>query len=164
MKEKLLALIAERSDITQAMAARELGVSRQRINQVCRREGIELARAAQAPKRSSPMSYTERRKREVVNHFGVAGARPNPTFTGAASEMTVVADLLRRGISVYRAVAHVAPFDIVADYKGALVRVEVRSARLGSTTLPPRAKYDVLALVFPDGNVTYRPNEGVTWF
>jgi hypothetical protein len=42
MKEKLEAILSAYPDLTQARAAEKLGVSRQRVNQICKQHGIVL--------------------------------------------------------------------------------------------------------------------------
>jgi hypothetical protein len=42
MKEKLEAILSAYPDLTQAMVAEKLGVSRQRVNQICKQHGIVL--------------------------------------------------------------------------------------------------------------------------
>jgi hypothetical protein len=84
-------------------------------------------------------------------------------FIGAASELQCAADLLRRGVHVFRSLTPCSGSDLVMDLAGELLRVEVRSAkRNGSGQLtyprPAEVRYDVLALVEPDGRVTYQPD------
>jgi hypothetical protein len=99
-----------------------------------------------------------------TNHFG--GERKlSSNFIGGASELTAAADLLRRGIPVYRSMTSVAAFDLVAEVGGELIRIEVRSAKRGSDgrlrfPMPAEKRYDVLALVEPTGEVTYKPELG----
>lgn len=86
------------------------------------------------------------------------------TVIGGASELQCAADLLRRGVPVYRALTQCSSCDLVIDIDGNLVRVEVRSAKRnggGQLRYPmprDRLRYDVLALVEPDGRVTYQPD------
>ena len=53
----------------------------------------------------------------------------SPSSQGAASELTVSADLLRRGASVYRSLSPAAAFDLVAAFGDRLIRVEVKSRK-----------------------------------
>lgn len=47
---------------------------------------------------------------------------------GAAAELIVAADLMRKGHAVYRALSPNAPFDLVSFLEGDMTRIEVRSA------------------------------------
>jgi hypothetical protein len=83
---------------------------------------------------------------------------------GALSEMAACSDLLRRGYQVFRALSPSAPCDLVVLAENRCYRVEVKTAhrsgsgRLGFATRDfDPTKHDVLALVTPDGVVTYRP-------
>lgn len=151
--EEIRAALALNPSASAADLASEASISRQRVHQICKAEGIKLM---------------DRRRREGrpaqwTNHFG--GERKlSSHFIGGASELTAAADLLRRGIPVYRAVTFVSSADLVIDLDGDLLRVEVRSAKRnqdGSLRYPMpanRARYDILALVEPDGKVTYKPD------
>lgn len=151
--EKIRAALADAPNSSAAELATVAGISRQRVHQICKAAGIVLV---------------DRRRRggeprQWANHFG--GEKKLPShFIGGASELTAAADLLRRGIPVYRAVTFVSSADLVIDRDGRLLRIEVRSAKRnqdGSLRYPMpanRARYDVLALIEPDGKVTYKPD------
>lgn len=150
--EKIRACLSVHPDSSATDLAADAGISRQRVYQICRSAGIEL---------------TDKRRRkgdakQWVNHFGGTQS-VSSNFIGGASELTASADLLRRGIPVYRALTFVSAADLVIDLGGELKRVEVRSAKrnkAGSLRYPmpaDRSRYDFLALVEPDGTVTYKP-------
>jgi predicted nucleic acid-binding Zn ribbon protein len=90
---------------------------------------------------------------------------PTPTI-GAAHELLVAADLLRRGYHVFRALSAACPADLVA-YKGDCgdtLRIEVRTAlarRDGSLyanrNAGPRDRRDVMAHVSHAGRIEYTP-------
>lgn len=150
--EKIRAMLTVNKNASAADLAAAANVSRQRVHQICKAEGISIVdrrRRAGEPKQWS-------------NHFG-GDKKLSSHFIGGASELTAAADLLRRGIPVYRAVTFVSSADIVIDINGKLLRVEVRSAKRnqdGCLRYPmpaDRARYDILALVEPDGTVTYKP-------
>lgn len=94
-----------------------------------------------------------------------AGHLMSPHHRGYISEMTVCVDLLNRGFDVYRSVIYSGLCDIVAVNRQneKTIRVEVKTAR----KMGPKAKtihspvthnrFDVLALVYPDRSVEYRP-------
>lgn len=89
---------------------------------------------------------------------------------GAAAELLVCADLLRRGFDVYQAVSPNSDADIVIGYRGKLCRIECKSARVNEEKIRygtrglDKSKYDVLALVFLEQYVIqYRPDVK-TWF
>jgi hypothetical protein len=98
--------------------------------------------------------------------------RPAPTVNtgvaGAISELLVSADLLRRGLPVFRAVSAAAPCDLIVLRDGQALRVEVRSGTYGREVdgLPTiyfplgdkdRGRFDVLAVVVGDV-VRYLPD------
>lgn len=144
-------LASERLSVTEL--AERIGVSRQRVSQLATRMGLKLPRKAAAPGAL----------RQWTNQWG--GARKLTShFIGAAAEMAASADLMRRGFPVYRALSFVSAADLVVDIDGRLQRVQVRAARrrqngalaYGQPAKPER--HDILALVLPDGQVTYKPD------
>lgn len=109
--------------------------------------------------------------RDIANNkrFAEGIARRNMTRvgSGAFAELTVCADLLRRGYFVYRSVSPTSGCDIVVDCGGRLLRVEVKTAkpskdgRLVPAVPPPTAqcaKHDILAMASYDGRVEYWPD------
>lgn len=81
---------------------------------------------------------------------------------GAAGELAVSLDLMRRGLSVYRAVCPYAACDLIVMIAGELFRVEVKVAVTKpngkyARDLGLRAgNYDILAVVSPvDGSIKY---------
>lgn len=151
--EKIHAALAVNPSASASDLALSSGVSRQRVHQICKAEGIVIA----------DRRRREGRAKQWETHFG-GGQKLSSLFVGGASELTAAADLLRRGIPVYRAVTFASAADLVIDKDGALLRIEVRSAKRsqnGALRYPmpaDRARYDILALVEPDGKVTYKPD------
>jgi len=95
---------------------------------------------------------------------------PNPYKTsgdkGAAAELLVCADLLAKGLHVYRAVSPSAPADLVVlGNNGAIenvLLVEVKSRQYLADGTPNNniktagsGKFDILAMVMPDGKIIY---------
>jgi hypothetical protein len=82
---------------------------------------------------------------------------------GAAHEMMVAADLLKRGFFVFRQVSRGSPFDLVVSDRKRLWRVEVGTAgrkRDGTDYLYREfdsERFDVMAWVLLDGRVFYIP-------
>lgn len=78
--------------------------------------------------------------------------------TGALRELIVAADLMARGYDVFR---NLAPngVDLVADIRGSLVRVEVKSGTAkedGSVSrINTSGPHDMLAVVLRDGSIAY---------
>lgn len=101
----------------------------------------------------------------LTNHFGHPRARQNPGLIGAASELVVAAYLMQRGITVYRAMSAAAACDLIVDFDGDLFKIEVRSAKRDTSGKlvfsTPEPRYDLLALVTPDGLVEFRPRQGI---
>jgi hypothetical protein len=157
--EQLRELIKSNPATTVAIAAAALGVSRQRISQIAKKDGLTL--------RDGRMDKASARDKQWRNHWGGTD-KLSSHFIGGACELLTAADLLRRGIPVYRAATFLSSCDLIADVDGVLLRIEVRSARQredGRLAFPPpkKGRYDVIALVDQHGRVTYRPNDGVQW-
>jgi hypothetical protein len=151
MKEKIEALRAHNPNITQAMVADELGVTRQRISQACKRHGIVLARGWRAP---MPTAYPTLPRWQ---------APLNTTTKAAVGEMTVAADLMCRGFFVYRCLSQTGPFDLLAYKDGKMLRVEVRCGVVDKRgqarcAMPIPGRYDVLAVVLRD-SIVYTPDD-----
>lgn len=143
--------LVENPDLSAIELAGIAGITRQYVYDLCRKHGVLLRDAR----------HTAEAK-EWANHFG-GNKRLTSHFIGGASELFAAADLLRRGIPVYRALTFLSAADMIADIGGRLIRIEVKSARRnknGSLRYSPpydHARYDVLALVEPNGFVTYKP-------
>jgi hypothetical protein len=87
----------------------------------------------------------------------------SPGSSGAAAELLVCADLIFRQVNVFRSVSPSCPCDIVVQYAGRLMRVEVtKGVRLASGKLSwpthDESRYDILALVFHDRQIVYIPD------
>jgi hypothetical protein len=142
---------------TAKQIAAATGISRERVYQLAREGKVDLATGHTFLARESGQLLA------VPTPFGGRG-RLSSHFIGGAGELTVCADLLRRGIPVYRACTFVSAADLIIDLGGKLLRIEVRSAtRNGKGTLryphPSQPeRYDVLALVDRAYTVTYRPD------
>lgn len=90
------------------------------------------------------------------------GLRPplSSGHIGALHELLACADLIRRGYEVFRAVSPASPFDLIIFSKRGMERVEVRTAvRMPDGTIRTNSsdRCDILAMVFYDGTVQYRP-------
>jgi AraC-like DNA-binding protein len=143
-------------NLNQTEVARRLGVSRQRVSQLCKKTSLRFTGKYRHRYRLSHNAQ--------LNRYGFHGKRRNPAFAGATGEMIVAAHLMQRGIPVYRSIAAEAAFDLVADCFGELLRVEVRSAKRTAKGFnfprPDKSRYDLLALVTPDTAVTFRAKKG----
>ena len=152
ISEKILAEVAENPSITASELAEKFKVSRQYISLIKKANNIKLRR-----------SGLKDRSRVWTNHFG-GEVKLSSHFIGGASELTAAADLLRRGVPVYRALTFVGKADLIADFDDKLLRIEVKSAKRYSDGglrygMPvDKKRYDVLALVEPSGVVTYKPD------
>lgn len=88
----------------------------------------------------------------------------SPSVVGAAQEMIVVADLLKRGYFVFRSVSPGASCDLVLVIDRSIHRIDVttgfRSA-VGTLLYPKNGRdsgfYDSLAVVEKNGQITYLP-------
>lgn len=82
---------------------------------------------------------------------------------GALNELLAAADLMRKGFAVFRALSPACHCDLVVVGKARALRIEVTSAKRypdGVLRFPKHrdtSRYDILALVLPDGSVEYRP-------
>ena len=132
-----------------AEIARVLGVSRQRVHQVCRDSGIKLPKAPPSP----PFSRAN----------CAAPARISPSVAGAVAEAIAIADLLSRGYKPYSPVVRQRSHDIIAvSPSGVVITIEVRSAvRDVSRVHVPKSARDKsqhYALVLKDEPVVYKPD------
>lgn len=143
-------IVAANPTITAKALAEESRLSRQTVYEACKRLGITL----QDGRRTKVISQPANTK--------APKAQLSPNLVGAASEMTVCADLLRRGWPTYRACAATAAAAVIAEIGGKLHRIEVRTAQRQGNALRygmPKndVHYDILALVDPEGHITYKP-------
>ena len=87
-----------------------------------------------------------------------------PTSTvGAVHELVVCADLLRRGLHVFRSVSPSAVCDLAILDGNKLFRIEVTTGTRsigGKLQYPTKDpfKFDILAVVEHSGNITYYPD------
>ncbi|MCK4625028.1 MAG: hypothetical protein KAV00_06945 [Phycisphaerae bacterium] len=86
-----------------------------------------------------------------------------PTATvGAMHELVVAADLLKRGLSVFRALSSMCSCDLVILRGKQLLRVEVTTGYIGfrgknGHPSKDKSKFDLLAVVIND-EIMYSPN------
>lgn len=149
--EKILNEIRENPSVTAGELVGKFEVSRQYISQITKANKITLQRRR--------FKYQDR---VWTNHFG-GKMQLASHFVGGASELTAASDLLRKGVPVYRALTFVGKADLIIDINDRLLKVEVKSAKRNKcghlTYAKPvdEKRYDILALVEPNGAVTYRP-------
>lgn len=144
--------VAENPQITTSTLARWLGISREQVVDLCKEHNINLKR---------PLPFERRINRETQYGYG----RHSPSVRGEAGELSVCADLLRRGVSVYKAVCRAGAVDLVGDVDGHLLRFEVRTGTKrvdgkgwSYQTPADNTAYDVLALVTSDcSDIAYKP-------
>lgn len=78
---------------------------------------------------------------------------------GAANELIVAVDLMRRGYHVFRALSPAAPCDLLVQHGELIVRVEVRSTSSGkpggAVGAKDKGRFDVAAVVAADGTIHY---------
>jgi len=100
----------------------------------------------------------ECRKKHFNKNYGRKGLEKLSTnCVGAISELTVCVDLMRKGYSVFRAVAPHCLFDIVAYKENKILKVEVKTGYLsinGKVSNPqhPHQDHDILAVVIREEN------------
>ena len=86
----------------------------------------------------------------------------NSSVTGAMNELIVCSDLLRRGHSVFRSVSNACSCDIIILIDKNIKRIEVTTGTMFSNnkfSIPKkdRSKFDILAIVFRNGEILYEP-------
>lgn len=102
-----------------------------------------------------------------LNSVGFEGrASGLPGTRGAVAELMVCADLLSKGVEVFRAVSPQATCDLaVIDKSGRFLRVEVKGVTPNSRGLIAcnvkrnMGNFDMIAFVFQDGKIVYRRPE-----
>lgn len=125
---------------------------------ICARCG-EICKSAKAAYCGSACRTVARREAYRETHPKSAVA--NGTI-GAANELRVAADLMLNGFAVFRALSPVCMCDLIAAKGQSLLRVEVTTATRvihGVSYCTPHdpARYDVIAIVAPNGSITYHP-------
>lgn len=112
-------------------------------------------RRVKAKVRSRPMSKPRSR---VPNIPGVSSG-----MLGAFNELMVSADLLLRGVHVFRAVSPSCPCDIIALHDAKIIRIEVTTGYLTvdgdvSFNRHDTSNYDVVAAVVARETIVYLPD------
>lgn len=136
----------------------------------CEGCGIEMDRFERKNKK---YCTTECRKRFEKNGYQPVvrvGPQVSTGVRGAINELIVCADLMNRGYSVFRSVSQSCSCDLIAMKPNVnlpvqqqnYLRVEVTTAtrtKKGDAVFAPHDPdaYDLLALVFVDGEIEYRP-------
>jgi hypothetical protein len=153
VREKVIAIRTTRRDATLAEIGAEAGVSRERVRQILVSAGLRT-RSFGRPRVKPPKPVIPRWGRNISTHAN-----------GRIGELYVALDLLRRGYDVFASVAWTQSCDLVAvsrkSYKA--LRLEVKGATRTPTGksafCKPRdpSRYEHLAIVFPTGEVEYRP-------
>lgn len=155
-RDALAALVTVDPEISAAEAARQLGVSRERVRQLSDALGITLK------KYRRPLSAGRRAPEPVVLTGGVP-AKISCTAAGAIGELLAAADLTARGWTVFYPLTRIATCDLVAvDVEGRVERVEVRCGKRTASghlqwSRPDRSRSDRVALVITGEPVQYEP-------
>lgn len=106
---------------------------------------------------------TRQRELDAMSANAATLATEGLTSTiGAAAELLVAADLLNRGIEVFRALNIHCSCDLIAHRHGKLARIEVKTGRLDWNGQPTaicrqRSKHDILAVVDRRRGIHYFP-------
>ena len=137
-------------------AAREIGISRQRVNQVAKKHGISFADKRFLP-RERPVSAPKVR---VIT--GGVETPINHSVAGTICELLVAADLMARGWQVFMPIIASKGHDVIATKRERILTFEVRSASRNTAGNPVFAKKadcasDVYALVITGEPVIYDP-------
>lgn len=139
-----------------AEAAREIGISRQRVHQLAKSIGVTFP-----DKRRLPRQFAAPAPKSRVITGGVE-TLINHTVAGTICELLTAADLMARGYQVFLPVIASKGHDIIASKDGRLITVEVRAAsRRADCGLSfgkkPDCMSDHYALVVTGEPVIYEP-------
>lgn len=156
-REKLRALLRKNPEVTTLEAVHELGISRQRLHQLVRSEGVTL--------RDGRVKFAEPSTSLDSPPLAHINTRVGPKAAGGISELIVAIDLLRRGLDVYQSMTTGGQCDLVAINRltEKVVRVEVKSAQRNGKgrilcVVGLTNRFDVLAKVLPGGEIFYEPD------
>lgn len=154
-----------------AHVARMLGITRARVGQIMKEEGLESGRAGAL--NASPRSVPRRRNGERTGGISMDVQKHR---LGYASEMLVAADLISRGYHVFVSIAPGAIYDILAVRRrdAHIATIEVRTARRsdngsiiqgrqlrqmpGGGSRNASSKIDHFALVLAGEPIVYEPD------
>lgn len=168
-KEEFIAWHGQNPNATATDAARNFGVSRQRIHQICAATGVSLKKYRLTPgayqRRSAPKpentflgSYLERSGRHAETRAG------SNRSGGAVAECHVAADLMANNAYVFWPMLPYSKCDLVAIIDEKCFRVEVKANKAQvSSERRANGHFDVLARVNKDGQIFYKPEDGVEW-
>jgi hypothetical protein len=109
---------------TATETAQKLGISRQRVYQIAKRDGVVFALRS----RVAPVAPDQPRPPRPLVFFG-ADAILNKVVVGSIAELLVAADLLSRGWQVYTPLVRHRGHDLIACRAGQIITVEVRSTK-----------------------------------
>lgn len=145
--------------LTAAQIARRLDVSRQRIYQIAREDGVSLPRPAWD-------ENDKRRKKSIKTRVVTGGvSKPiNETTAETIAEMLVAADLMARGWQVYIPLVVHRGHDLIGLMGDRMATFEVRSAYRStvgnglSWNKTSSDKSEYYALVITGETVTYVPD------
>jgi hypothetical protein len=147
-------------DMTAAEAAKAMNVSRQRIYQVARREGIRFCKAPYVPKIGKRRGRAKQVSRVITG--GVSEVVGDTRVSGRICELLVAADLVARGWKVFFPMNMNGPHDLVASKGDKLRSFEVRAAKRlksgkSSFRRDDKCASDFYALVIRGEPVEYEP-------
>ena len=129
------------------------------------REAAKAERKAAIAKRSARVAEARHLPpvRPAKRKLKKAAGSVCPSTVGAANELLVAGDLMRRGVHVFRALSPSCICDLVAIHGGKVFRVEVTTGLIScSGTLSwnrrDHSRFDVLALVVAGTEIRYVPD------
>ena len=144
---------------TSGEIAEHFGISRQRVHQVAKREGIQLS----TPSLGRPHMWGKRDKQ--VSRIKISGDNHeiSTKTSGCISEMLAAADLMARGWKVFFPINSHGHHDIVAAKGDMLKSFEVRSGTKNKDFAlrfrrDKELRSDFYAVVIRDGPVEYEPD------
>lgn len=156
-RDTLRALVEADPTLTQSQLATLLGVTRQRVSQLVRAEGLTV--------RKGPPGVGERSPANAPQSRVLTGGVPTPishTVAGLIGELLTAADLMARGYTVFFPLSRTAVCDLVAIHRtGSVLTIEVRCAtRKGDRLVWSRKDSSLanhFALVVTGEPVSYEP-------
>ena len=141
-------------------------VTSENVSRICRTCNKEISperlrRHYSTKTCSTDCSKLFTKKQYAVNNFSSNYNLPTGTV-GVVQELRVAIDLLLKNYEVFHAFSPSCSCDLAVLKDGKLLRVEVTTAyRTGIGTVNHPAKknklFDILALVFKDGQIIYEP-------
>lgn len=155
-RDRLRELVQAEPLLNMSQLAARLGVSRERVRQLVRQEGLAV------PKGHVGLTPTPRRPPTPRVITGGVPVRLSATIVGTIGEMLAAADLMARGFMVFFPLTRTGACDLITLARhGATERIEVRCGHRNGDRLvwgqADRSRSDRRAIVLTGEPVRYEP-------